>query len=224
MASQGREVSLGREWIFEACSDVQSIRPQKRSSCRDEPAGARYAIGASETGRSLLEANRPLAGCFPAEPASVSSGNVISTQDSHKRNHWTTAANATMGHRSMPQKIPRCVGVNRPFGSGEHGHQPESSLARMAHLAPEYWPTFWPELTTGHRRIRRKDRNVRDRRPADLMARGTPLHSWSRHATSRSRYRSWSSSRDDVGGAATTVPFPFNSEEGTGTARPCRQL
>ena len=90
MASQGREVSLGREWIFEACSDVQSIRPKTRSSCRDEPAGARYAIGASETGRSLLEANRPLAGCFPAEPASVSSGNVISTQDSRERNHWTS--------------------------------------------------------------------------------------------------------------------------------------
>ncbi len=78
------------EGFFEAYSDVQSIRPKKRSSCRDEPAGARYAIGASETGRSLLEANRPLAGCFPAEPASVSSGNVISTQDSRERNHGTS--------------------------------------------------------------------------------------------------------------------------------------
>ena len=147
VSQDGKADAVQRVWIFEAYSDVQSIRPKKRSSCRDEPAGARYAIGASETGRSLLEANRPLAGCFPAEPASVSSGNVISTQDSHKRNHWTTAANATIGHRSMPQKIPRCVGVNRPFGSGGHGHQPESSLSRMAHLAPEYWPTFWPELT-----------------------------------------------------------------------------
>ena len=124
----------------------------------------------------------------------------------------------------MPQKIPRCVGVNRPFGSGEHGHQPESSLARMAHLAPEYWPTFWPELTTGHRRIRRKDRNVRDRRPADLMARGTPLHSWSRHATSRSRYRSWSSSRDDVGRAATTVPFRSRSTLRRERERPGRAV
>jgi len=50
----------------------------------------RHAIGASETGRSLLEANRPLAGCLPAEPASVSSGNIISTRDGRERNHWTT--------------------------------------------------------------------------------------------------------------------------------------
>lgn len=32
----------------------------------------------------------PLAGCFPAEPASVSSGKVISTQDSRECNHWTS--------------------------------------------------------------------------------------------------------------------------------------
>ena len=47
----------------------------------------------------------------------------------------------------MPQKIHRCLGVDRPFVSGEHGHQPESPHSRVAHLAPEYWPTFWPELT-----------------------------------------------------------------------------
>lgn len=48
-----------------------------------------------------------------------------------------TPANATIGHRSMPKKIHRCVGVDRPFVSGEHDHQPESPHSGVAHLAPE---------------------------------------------------------------------------------------
>ena len=48
-----------------------------------------------------------------------------------------TPANATIGHRSMPKKIHRCVGVDRPFVSSEHGHQPESPHSGVAHLAPE---------------------------------------------------------------------------------------
>ncbi len=74
------DASPGRVWIFEASSDVQSIRPKKRGSCRDEP----------DTPLAHRRPEYPLAGCFPAEPASVSSGNVISTQDSRERNNWTS--------------------------------------------------------------------------------------------------------------------------------------
>ena len=134
------DASPGRVWIFETYSDVQSIRPKKRSSCRDEPAGARYAIGASETGRSLLEANRPLAGCFPAEPASVSSGNVISTQDSRERNHWTSEH---ASKNPLLRQSRSAICVTRSLAR----RQPESPHSRMVHLAPEFWLTLRPELT-----------------------------------------------------------------------------
>jgi hypothetical protein len=42
--------------------------------------------------------------------------------------------NVTCG---MPQKIHRGVGIDRPFVSGEHGHQPESPHSGVVLVAPE---------------------------------------------------------------------------------------
>ena len=53
-----------------------------------------------------------------------------------------TAANATIGHRSMPKQIHRRLRADRPFVSSERSRQPESPHSGVAHLAPEYWPTF----------------------------------------------------------------------------------
>ena len=62
-----------------------------------------------------------------------------------------TAANATIGHRSMPKQIHRRLRADRPFVSSERSRQPESPHSGVAHLAPEYWPTFCPELTLDNR-------------------------------------------------------------------------
>lgn len=59
----------------------------------------------------------------------VFSYNVISTQDSRECNHWTS---------EYASKIHRGVGVDRPFVSGEHAHQPESLHSEVAHMTPEY--------------------------------------------------------------------------------------
>ena len=64
--------------------------PMSNQSGRRNAAPAGISRQEPDTPLAHRRPKYPLAGCFPAEPASVSSGNVISTQDSRECNHWTS--------------------------------------------------------------------------------------------------------------------------------------
>jgi len=64
--------------------------PMSNQSGRRNAAPARISRQEPDTPLAHRRPEYPLAGCFPAEPASVSSGKVISTQYSRECNHWTS--------------------------------------------------------------------------------------------------------------------------------------
>ena len=64
--------------------------PMSNQSGRRNVAPAGISQQEPDTPLAHRRPKYPLAGCFPAEPASVSSGNVISTQDTRECNHWTS--------------------------------------------------------------------------------------------------------------------------------------